>query len=512
MTIEQTRTSPRCFLDSRNPATGEVLGTFPVCTTDDVRAAVASARQAQRSWGALTARKRARALRALRGVLVRQMDELVRLEVTEQGKTQVEAHGVLLALNHLVSFFCGVAPRVLKPRRKLPFMGLHRAHRVIYEPHGVVGVISPWNYPLTLSLEPILAAVIAGNAVVLKPSEHTPLVGLKVAELLREAGLPEHLVQVVTGDGDTGAALVESGIDKLVLTGSIDTGRKVAALAAGRVLPVTLELGGKDAAIVLDDADLERAAAGIVWGGSLNAGQACLAIERVYVIETVADQFTEALVAKVNRLRVGPGSDAETEIGAITTEAQLQSIERHVEDAIAKGAKVLCGGGRLDGPGWFYRPTVLSETTDDMLVVREETFGPVIVVERVRDAAEAVERTNRCRFGLTCSVWTRKLGRGRDLAHRIEAGDVAINEHGAPAGHAEIPWGGVKMSGYGRTRGVEGLLDMVTTKHVSWPRFQTRRELYWFPYSGRTVNSLRKAMYLLYGSWRDRIAVFFGKR
>jgi len=481
-------------------------------TADEVRAAVEHARRAQGPWAALSVRERARALARVRSELVTRADDLVDLETAIQGKTRVESYGAILACARLIGFLSGAAPRVLAPERPLPLFGLTRAHRVLREPYGVVGVIAPWNFPITLSLEPMLAALIAGNAVVMKPSEHVSEIGLALGRVFERAALGD-LVRVVVGDGATGAALVAAGIDKLVVTGSVATGRKAGVLAAEHLVPVTMELGGKDAAIVLEDADLERAAAGIAWGANLNAGQACLAIERVYVVDAIADRFERALADEVRALRVGPGGDATTDVGAVTTDAQLATIEAQIEDALRKGARLLCGGERVSsarGPGRFYAPTVLADVTEEMIVMREETFGPVVAIARVHDAHEAIERTNGSRFGLTCSIWTRDIERALSLAARIRAGDVAIDEHAAPAGLAEIPWGGVKDSGFGRTRGVEGLLEMVTTKHVSWPRLRVfGREPYWFPYSARKAGAMRAALRLLYGTWPERLDVLF---
>jgi succinate-semialdehyde dehydrogenase/glutarate-semialdehyde dehydrogenase len=496
-------------IESHDPATGELVGKAEVTSPSEVKASVVRARAAQASWGAMRVEDRVRAMVGVKRLLVERAEALADLEVREQGKHRFEAFGAVLNQIHLLGHLCAIAPRVLAQRRVFPLFGLTRVHRVVREPVGVVGVIAPWNFPFTLSMEPILAALIAGNAVVLKPSEHTSQVGLAIGALFRDA-LGASLVEVVIGAGPTGAALIEAGIDKLVFTGSVRNGRKVAALAGEHLVPLTLELGGKDAAIVLEDADLDRAAAGIAWGANLNAGQACLSIERVQVVEAVADRFLDQLAANVRSLRVGPGTDASVDVCAITTEPQLQLIRAHIADAVARGARIVCGGEAIERSGGrFFQPTVLADVTDDMRVVSEETFGPVIAVQRVKDAEEALARANASPYGLTASIWTRDLKRGRELASRIRAGDVSINEHAAPAGLAEIPWGGTKESGYGKTRGVEGLLEMCATKHVSWPRFRTKREMYWFPYSEEKLAKLRLALALLYGTWRDRLRALF---
>ncbi len=495
------------WIESFDPATGDRLGKATVFTPDQVRQAVKAAREAQTAWCQLSVRQRIRAMKPFQRMLVEQRDALAALIVAEQGKDQLIAYGEIFSILRLLGYYFRIAPRVLRQRRALPLLGLLRVNRLVPFPYGVVGVISPWNYPVSLSLEPTIAALLAGNAVVIKPSEYTPLIGLRLGELFRAAGLPENLVQVVTGYGDTGAALIASGIDKLVFVGSEATGRKVAALAGQHLVPMTLELGGKDAAIVLSDADLERAANGIAWGGNLNAGQTCLAIERVYVEHDIAEPFLQHLVEVIQKLRVGPGTDPDTDIPAITTAAQLSIIQSHIDDAVARGARVLCGGKPADRPGRFFKPTVVVDVNEDMLIMQAETFGPVIAVQRVQDVNEAIQRTNASPFGLTASVWTRDIARGRRIAARIQAGDVAVNDHGTPAGNVEIPWGGMKNSGYGKTRGKEGLLEMVTLQHISWPRLQTRREPFWFPNSAKAIAMVRKSIPLLYGTWRQRLAV-----
>jgi succinate-semialdehyde dehydrogenase/glutarate-semialdehyde dehydrogenase len=498
-------------LESVNPATGIKLGEAPICSIDDVRKSVAAAREAQAAWGQLSIRQRITALRRFQRVLLQERDTLVQLIVSEQGKDQVIAYGEVFSVLNLLRYYFRVAPKVLRPRRAFPLLGILRVNRIVFRPYGVVGIISPWNYPVSLSLEPAVTALLAGNGVVIKPSEHTPLTGLRLGALFQQAQLPENLVQVVTGPGETGAALIASGIDKLVFVGSVATGRKVAALAGQHLVPVTLELGGKDAAIVLADADVDRTAEGIAWAANLNAGQTCLAIERVYVVDEIAEPFIQSLCEVVKGLTVGLGADPDTDIPPITTEAQLGVIQWHIEDAKMKGARVLCGGGPTQRGGRFFEPTVVVDVNEDMLLMQEETFGPVIAVQRVRDVEEAVRLTNSSGYGLTASVWTQDKVLGRRVAARIEAGDVAVNDHGISAGHPEIPWGGLKESGYGKTRGREGLLEMVTLQHLSWPRVQMRREVVWFPNSAKKLAQVKRGLLLLHGNWRERGAAVVGR-
>ncbi|MEW6505133.1 MAG: aldehyde dehydrogenase family protein [Chloroflexota bacterium] len=493
-------------LISRNPASGEELGTAPVFTAEQVHQAVKTARAAQSGWGRLTVRERLNRLQRLSRVLVEQADSIARQIISEQGKNQIEAYGEVISALELLHFYRRHAARILRPRSVSPRLGVLRSHRIIPQPRGVIGIISPWNYPFTLSMEPLIAALVAGNGVVLKPSEYTPLIGLKIGELTRLANLPEGLVQVVTGDASTGRALITSGIDKLVFTGSVANGRKVAALCGEHLVPVTLELGGKDAAIVLADANLDQAAEGILWGALLNAGQACLAIERVYVEERIAGPFTQKLVEKASRLRTGPAADPANEVCAITTEAQLAVIQRQINDAKEKGAKVLLGGKPLPSAnGRFFPPTILTDVDEGMEIMQEETFGPVIAIQKVRDAEEAIARTNASRFGLTASVWTSDIRRGRQILTRLEVGDAALNDHGASAGYAEVGWGGRKASGYGKTRGAEGLLEMVVLQHISWPRLNL--QMMGFPYSPQKVRFVRALIKILFGTWREKLSV-----
>lgn len=493
-------------LISKNPATGAELGRVPVCTPEQVQAAVMSARQAQAAWGQLTVHQRLRELKRLSRILVEQADAIAQLIVAEQGKNQVEAYGEVITVLELLNFYRRHAAGILRTRTVSPRMGALRSNRIVARPRGVVGIISPWNYPITLSMEPLVAALTAGNAVVLKPSEYTPLVGMKVGELARLAGLPERLVQVLTSDASTGRALIAAGIDKLVFIGSAANGRKVAALAGEHLVPLTLELGGKDAAIVLADANLDKAAEGILWGALLNAGQACMAVERVYVEERAAAAFIEKLAAKAARLRTGPATDPTNEVCAITTEAQMNILKQQVAEARQMGARVLLGGEPLPGPGRFFPPTLIVDASEEMAVIREETFGPLIAIRPVRDVEEAIRLTNASPYGLTASLWTRDLRRGRQLLTRLEVGDAALNDHGTSSGYAEIGWGGRKASGYGKTRGAEGLREMVVWQHISWPRLGG--QMMGFPYSAKKVNFVRRLIKLLFGTWKERLSIF----
>ena len=355
--------------------------------------------------------------------------------------------------------------------------------RLVREPHGVIGIISPWNYPFSIPATETLAALVAGNAVVLKPSELTPLVALELASLLHAAGVPEDVFQVMVGDGSTGAALLQSPIDKLVFTGSVTTGKRIAAAAAERLLPVVLELGGKDPMLVLDDADIDVVSSAAVWGAFVNAGQACLSVERCYVHRSLYAEFLSACAEKTNSLRVGNGEERETDVGPLIQHRQLCIVESHVEDAKARGARVLAGGTRLPDLGAnFYAPTLLADVTHDMRIMREETFGPVLPVMAFDSDDHAVRLANDSEYGLAASIFTPDRARGERLARRIHAGTVMVNDVISCFGISEAPHGGWKASGIGRTHGRFGLEEMVRLKYLDVDRMPGMKKVWWYGY------------------------------
>lgn len=481
------RADERATLAVHEPDTGEEIGRVPVHGPEEVGEMARRGREAARAWADRPPEDRAAHLGRLRGAVLERMDEVADTVARETGKTLVDVHlGEIHPACDQLSWVAGHAPEVLASRtHRFLGPGTHRG-RVRREPYGLAGVITPWNFPFVISAGTAAAALAAGNAVLLKPSELTPYSSL-ILEELAAAALPDpDLVQVATGDGDTGRAVVDAPVDVLSFTGSVATGRRVMEAAARHLTPVTLELGGKDAMIVLADADLDRAAAGAVWGAFFHAGQICQSVERCLVHRSLYDRFLERTVEETRRLRTGPRAE-DPDLGALTRPEQIDVVERHVEDARERGARVLAGGRRREeGAGRFYPPTVLADVTPGMEVFREETFGPVLPVTSFDDEEEAVRLANDTRYGLDAYVWTSDRERGRRLGRRLQAGSVMLNDCITNYGLPGLPFGGVKESGFGRTHGEEGLRAFSRTRAEAEPRFPLRREPYWFPGAGRS--------------------------
>ncbi len=490
------------------PATGQVVGSVPVATAVEVEAVAARLRAAQPGWQQMGVDGRARWLGKWRDWLLDHIDELLTLLQLETGKswgdTNIEIAGV-----QIINYWIDKAGEFLADQSVRPYGAANAAKKltIAYEPYPLVGVITPWNGPLSVPLVDIAPALMAGCAVLSKPSEFTPLVWRMAVDGWKQIGAPD-VLDAVFGFGQTGAALVDL-VDYVMFTGSVNTGRRIAVAAAQRLIPCSLELGGKDAMIVCADADLDRAADGAVWGAFAYTGQVCISVERVYVEEPVYDEFVTKVVAKTALLRQGMDAehDYSCDVGSMTTAQQLAIVSGHVDDAVSKGARVLVGGKSRDSTteGLFYQPTVLVDVDHDMKCMSEETFGPTLPVMKVRNVAEAIEKANDSRLGLSGSVWTRDKNKAIALARQMNTGTVNINN--VIVGDFQVPFAGWNESGLGsRCGGADGIRKYCRTKSIVADRVVMKKELIWYPYSRRKGKLLEVMGRLLSAKdWRRRL-------
>jgi acyl-CoA reductase-like NAD-dependent aldehyde dehydrogenase len=485
-----------------NPATGKIIAEVPAMSAEQVKEMCARARAAQPGWEALGFEERARVFRRGQKWLLDNSERVIETIVSETGKTWEDAQMAEIGYcSAAFGFWADMAHEYLKDERMRSRSLFVKGKKLVvrYAPVGVVGVIGPWNYPLSNSFGDCVPALMAGNSVVLKPSEVTPLSSLLMEEMLSACGMPENVYNVATGYGDTGAALIDE-VDFVMFTGSTATGKKVMAKAAETLTPVSLELGGKDPMIVCADADLERAANGAVYYSIQNAGQTCISTERVYVEEPVYDQFVNKVVDRVRELRTGPSTGRGTsEVGAIIHPPQSDIIEAHVKDAVDKGARVLVGGGRRDTNGHFFEPTVLVDVDHTMDCMREETFGPTLPIMKVRDAEEALRLANDTRYGLQASVYTKDLEKGERLARQIEAGAVTVNDAQLNYVALELPMGGWKTSGLGTRHGSGGIRKYTKSQTVLVAKFAPKKGPHMFPYTAKRSERLMKLLRFVYG-------------
>jgi succinate-semialdehyde dehydrogenase/glutarate-semialdehyde dehydrogenase len=468
-----------------SPTDGRVLAEVSLLDEAQAESALEAARGAFPAWSRLSFAERGRHLLRLRDAVLEEADDIAALIAREQGKPVAEAHAVevfpaMEGLKHLAHH----AEDILRDEEveSEVLLFAQKECRLVYEPYGVVLVITPWNYPFSISLLSAASALAAGNTVVLKPSPATLLVGLRLGELGARAGLPAGVLNVVAVDDAVAAHLVsDPRVGKIVFTGSVPTGKKIMAAAAANLTPVVLELGGKDPAVVCRDADLDRAAQGIVWGAFVNSGQTCASVERVYVEKDVADRFVAKVVEETKKLRQGDPTRTGVELGPLTLERQRRIVSGHVEEARSKGATVLTGGETPAGPGYFYPPTVLTGVDHTMAVMRDETFGPVLPIMAVDSVDEAIRLANDCTYGLTASGWTRDPALAARLQRELLAGTVTINDCLSSFGEPTAPWGGYRASGVGRTHGAVGLREMARVKYVTLDSSR-RPAPWWYPY------------------------------
>lgn len=453
-----------------NPITSETVGTIPITPPDQVASAVARASAAQPDWESLGVAARARVIRAWQALMWQEQASLIDIIRAETGKSHGGALSETLVVDLMAGFAVRHAPRLMRPQKRTPaFPIVHRA-TVVYKAWGVVGFITPWNYPLLNGIGDIIAALITGNAAVVKPSEITPFTAIRAVELMHQAGIPRDIVQIVTGDGITGAALIDH-VDCVSFTGSTQIGRKVAVRCAERLIPCTLELGGKDPALVLADADIDAAAQGVLVGALENTGQVCVSTERVYVDQAVYDPFMHKLIEYANDLVFSGGGGLEVHFGSLTNERELLRTEDHIADAVAKGAKIVFGGVRRPDLGpLFFAPTILTDVDHTMKVMTEETFGPIVPIMKVRDTAEAVRLANDSEYGLAAAIFSSNPAHAARIAQQVIAGDVSINHAHLTFGTPGAPMGGAarRSSGLGRRNGIEGLMRFVTPQSITY--------------------------------------------
>lgn len=446
------------ILSFTNPATGVKFGEVKMTSTEAVQIAVEEMRHASAIWSSKSVKERIRILRKFQTLLIDKRDQITYILNQDCGKSRQDGLIELLVTVDMLAQYCSQAPKWLKRKRVASGLYLFKQCFVEYRPHGVVAVIAPWNFPLTLALPPVLAALLAGNTVVLKPSEVTAATGVFIEQLIQSVPELAPFVRVVHGDGKVGTALTQAKPDYIFVTGSTPTGKKILQAASEHLIPVALELGGKDAMIVLDDADIAAAARWGAWGAFFNCGQTCMAVERVYVVESKYEEFVKRSVAYAKELKAGFTNEFDSPyfIGPVTDPRQSEIIDRHLEDARSKGARILTGG---KAQGDFYHPIVLVDVDHSMLIMQEETFGPVMPIMKVKDESEAIRHANDNTFGLGASVWSQNIARAKSVADKVQAASVIVNDSIAQFGIPMLPFGGIKDSGFGRIHGQEGLMQ-----------------------------------------------------
>ena len=496
-TVTETN-QPETHFDVLDPSDNSVIRSVEISNAAAVTSEMKRVRSAAEKWSKTTIDERCKALGKVRDIICRRGEEIVQLVCRENGKALQDAYWLdLVSTLALMNHFLEHAPAILAPERVHLSLLKHRRSYISYEPKGVIGIITPWNFPFFMPGSDVSMALLAGNGVLLKPSQITPLSALLLKECYDEAGIDPDLFRVVNGFGQTGAALIDCEPDHLIFTGSVNVGRKIGVACAERLIPYTLELGGKAPVIVLNDADLELTANAITWGSFTNGGQICASIERVYAHESVYDELLSKVTQNAKDLRVGPAlGDSIVDIGSLTTEAQCLNAEQLISDALEKGATLMAGGKRKENtPGLFFELTVLANCDHSMAVMKEEIFGPIVPFMKVTTDQEALKYANDSHLGLGGYIFTQDPQKGRETAQQLEVCSIMINEVVAQAGVAEMPWGGIKQSGFGFVRSERGLQALCHARHINEERIRlpVKKSPLWFPYSNRSI-SLVKAL------------------
>ncbi len=483
------------FIVTRNPATLQPLGKIEACDADWVQKKFQDAKKAFHTWSQLSYSERAQYLLKAKEYILEHLDDIAQVISQDNGKPRVEAiSSDVFPICELIEYFAQNTQKILKPEKiSIGLMSLLGRHSTLYyQPLGIVGIISPWNFPFSIPMSGVVMALMAGNCVLLKPADATAMVGIKIEEIFQAAGLPKGVFTHLPGDASTGEALLDLPLDKVVFTGSVKVGKRVMQKCAEKLIPCTLELGGKDPMIVCRDANLENAASAAVWGAFSNAGQVCASVERLYVDQEVATEFTRLVVEKTKMLKTGPSTQTNNDLGPLTTEAQLKIVESHVAEARERGARIVTGGKKPENQkGYFYLPTIITGVDHSFKCVKEETFGPILPIMTFRHEEEAINLANNSEYGLTASVWTRDLKRGREIAQQIRAGTVTINECTYTYALCQTPWGGLKQSGFGRTHGKIGLHELVHTLHIHENKISRFKDFWWFGYDGELYETLK---------------------
>lgn len=498
MNLSDSRELQQCV--GMNPATGNVVGTCQYTPIESIPAIFRQAREAQAIWAGKTFAERARHIRLMREYIIENADDLAKTVATSNGKTWLDAMVTeVLPCTLACNWYGKNAGKVLKTERRemSSIIWIGKRSEVVHEPLGVVGIISPWNYPLSIPFGEIVMGLMAGNAILLKVAAATPMVGVAIERIIQAGNLPAGLFHHIVGAGaQVSTAFFDNGIDKIFFTGSVPAGKDLMAQASKTLTPLSLELGGKDPMIVLEDADLERAANGAAWAGYQNSGQSCGGVERIYVHESVYDKFVSLLTQKTLLLRQGvPNAACTVDIGAMTTAKQRRTVEKQVEEAVAQGARIVAQAQLQSNlQGEFYPATLMTHVDHSMSLMIEETFGPVLPVMSFKTEEEAIQLANDCTMALSASVWSRNTVRAKAIARKVRGGVVVVNDHLYTHGMSDLPWGGPGESGIGRTHGPEGLKEMTKPKAINWDYARAKNNLWWYPQDRQTYEVIKHAM------------------